>query len=318
MTAGCRPVEWWTAGVCGLVAITACGSKGTPPLAVRNALADSADQVLYHTKSVLTDNGVMKAEIHSDTAYLFDDNTRIEMRIVETIFFTATGAKNATLNSREGTYNTRSNNMEARGNVVVVSEDGRVLKTQELRYSQNRSEITSDSAFVLNDSTQVMNGIGFVSDPSMNNVRCLKACSGSAGMVTLPGAPGDTARVAPPPHRATPAARTGGALPPSAGLGTPGTPGGATITQPITQPTSPGASGPPPPHNGGAIGVNPTAAGSSGRPAATSPAPAAAPPASAPPASSTPATPDTLHHKAPAAPATPPSGGATATGQGPP
>jgi LPS export ABC transporter protein LptC len=262
------------------VAISACGSKGTPPLAVRNALADSADQVLYHTKSVLTDNGVMKAEIHSDTAYLFDDNTRIEMRIVETIFFTSTGAKNATLTSREGTYNTRSNNMEARGNVVVVSEDGRVLKTQELRYSQNRNEVMSDSAFALNDSTQAMTGVGFVSDPSMNNVRCLKACSGSAGMVTLPGAPGDTARVAPPPHHATPAARTG-ALPPSAGLGQPGTPSGATVIQP----TPPRAAGPPPPpHNGGAIGVNPT---------------------------------DTLHHKAPSAAATPPSG-ATAAGQGPP
>ncbi len=179
--------------------LLAAGCRGAkePPVAAHNALADSADQVLYHTKSVLTDAGVMKAEVYGDTAYVFDDNTRVEMRVVRTEFFTATGARNAVLTSRAGTYNTRTNNMEARGNVVVVSEDGRRLETPVLRYDQVRNEISSDSAFTLTDPARQMTGIGFISDPDMNNVRCLKACSGSAGMVTLPGGPGDTARVTP-------------------------------------------------------------------------------------------------------------------------
>lgn len=281
-----QPLLWWVTGICALGMLAGCQHGTTPPLAVRNALADSADQVLYHTKSVLTDNGVMKAEVYADTGYLFDDNTRVEMRVVKTVFFTATGARNAVLTSREGTYNTRSDNMEARGDVVVVSEDGRRLTTPELRYGQTRNEIMSDSSFVLTDSTQKMTGVGFVSDPNMNNVRCLKACAGSAGMVTLPGAPGDTTRVAPPVHRPTPA------LPPSAGI--------------------PGAAAPSP--------VPPPAAGRTTAPGVSSTAPTIAPsgapsagakPTATPPASPAPvAAPDSSSSKT-AAPRLPPSGHGT-------
>jgi LPS export ABC transporter protein LptC len=216
----------------GLVVAGACTSRGKQPsLAVRNALADSADQVLYHTKSVLTDAGVMKAEVYADTAYVFDDNTRVEMRVVRTIFYTATGAKNAVLTSLQGTYNTRTNNMEAHGNVVVVSEDGRRLTTPVLKYAQGRSEISSDSAFTLTDPSRQMTGIGFVSDPNMNNMRCLKACSGYAGPVSLPngqdtahganapssGAPSSGA--APAPRVPSSGAPSGGAAAPGAGAG---------------------------------------------------------------------------------------------------
>jgi LPS export ABC transporter protein LptC len=156
-------------------------------------MADSADQVMFHAKSVLTDRGVMKAELYADTGYFFDDNTRIEMRVLTTDFFTATGARNAVLTSREGTYNSRTGNMEARGSVVVVTEDKRTLTTSVLRYAQARDEITSDSPFVLIDSARrQMTGVGFVSDPNMNRMRCLRACAATAGVVNLPGTGSDT------------------------------------------------------------------------------------------------------------------------------
>jgi LPS export ABC transporter protein LptC len=247
----------------GIVLTLGCSSGKQPPVAVKNPLADSADQVLFHTKSVITDNGVMKAEVYGDTAYVFDDNTRVEMRVVRTVFFTVTGAKNAVLTSREGTYNTRTNNMEARGDVVVISEDGRRLTTPILKYSQARNEISSDTSFTLTtDSTHHMIGIGFTSDPDMNNMVCLRACSGSAGTVTLPGGASDTARpgtpVRPPGSAARPVPSSG--MPPSAGGGVATAPGAAaraaahgraTGTLPpgmpgaVTAPGAPGAASPP-------------------------------------------------------------------------
>ena len=216
------------AGALLLALSVACSSGKEPPVAVKNPLADSADQILFHTKSVLTDGGVMKAEVYGDTAYVFDDNTRVEMRGVRTVFFTVTGVKNAVLTSLQGTYNTRTNNMEARGNVVVVSEDGRHLTTPVLRYSQARNEISSDTSWRLTDTTaRQMTGIGFTSDPDMNNMRCFKACSGYAGAVTLPGGPGDTARagapVRPPSGASRPPPSSG--APPSAGGGAATAPG---------------------------------------------------------------------------------------------
>lgn len=170
-----------------LVALSAaCRKAQEPATAPTSPMADSADQVMFGARAILTNRGLMRAELFGDTAYFFDDNTRIEMRTVKTNFFTAEGAQNAVLTSKEGTYRTQGS-MEARGDVVVVSTDGRRLTTSQLRFDQMRNEISSDSAFVLTEPGRRVAGIGFVSDPNMNNVRILKTTSGTTGRVTIPG-----------------------------------------------------------------------------------------------------------------------------------
>jgi hypothetical protein len=77
--------------------------------------------------------------------------------------------------------------MIARGTVVVTTEEGRRLTTPELKYDQGMNEISSDSAFVLTEPGRRLEGVGFRSDPNMQNVRILKTKSGSTGVVTLPG-----------------------------------------------------------------------------------------------------------------------------------
>ena len=161
------------------LAITACDDSRQPPVVPTSAMVDSADQVLFKARSLLTDRGLLRAELLADTGFFFDDNTRMELRKVHVTFFTTTGQKNAVLDSREGTYQTRTGRMEARGNVVVVSVDGRRLTSQQLMFDQVKNQISSDSAFVLTEPGRVLRGIGFVSDPDMTNVRVLKGASGT-------------------------------------------------------------------------------------------------------------------------------------------
>ena len=165
----------------------ACTEKTAPPVARKSALADSADQVMYGAHFNLTDKGLARAELLSDTAFFFDDNTRIELRQVETTFYTASGARDAYLTSNRGTYNNRSGLMIAKGNVVVITEEGRRLTTPELKFDQAMNEIASDSAFILTEPGRRLEGIGFRSDPNMQNVQILKTKSGNTGTVTLPG-----------------------------------------------------------------------------------------------------------------------------------
>ena len=187
---------------CILVVIgsVACSSKKQPPVAAHSPLADSADQVMYGARFNLTDKGLQRAQLESDTAYFFEDNTRIELEKVHTTFFTATGAKNAVLTSQRGTFNSRTNNMVARKNVVVVSEDGRRLTTPELNYNQQKNEISSDSAFVMTEPNRRLEGIGFRSDPDMKNIKILKGVGGFAKGVATQAAP------TPAPASTTPAA----------------------------------------------------------------------------------------------------------------
>ncbi|MFN2635861.1 MAG: LPS export ABC transporter periplasmic protein LptC [Gemmatimonadaceae bacterium] len=169
----------------------ACSSKKQPPVATHSPLADSADQVMYGARFNLTDKGLERAQLEADTAYFFEDNTRIELEKVHTTFYTPTGAKDAVLTSQRGTYNSRSSNMVARRNVVVVSEDGRRLTTEELTYNQQANQISSDSAFVMTEPNRRLEGVGFRSDPNMKNITILKGASGVArGMTTqAPTAP---------------------------------------------------------------------------------------------------------------------------------
>ena len=173
------------AGTAVCLTLGACKKVTEPPAVAANPRADSADQVMYGARAILTDKGLMRAELYGDTAYFFDDNTRIELQVVKTTFFTSQGAKSAVLTSKEGTYRTQGS-MEARGNVIVVSEDGRRLTTPQLRYDQQRDEISSDSSFVLTEPGRRVEGIGFVSDPNMKNIRIQKTTSGSTGRVTIP------------------------------------------------------------------------------------------------------------------------------------
>ncbi len=165
-----------------LVAVSACNnSKTRPPTGAHSALADSADQVMFTARFNLTDHGLMRAQLQAERAYFFDESTRAELETVSTTFFSAGGEKEALLTAKRGSYNSRGGSMVARGDVVVISETGRRLTTQELRYDPALNEVASDSAFVLTEPGRKLQGVGFRADPNMNNVRVLKGARGSAG-----------------------------------------------------------------------------------------------------------------------------------------
>ncbi|MDX2183049.1 MAG: LPS export ABC transporter periplasmic protein LptC [Gemmatimonadaceae bacterium] len=188
MAPAVRRASWpRAAALVAAAALAACQSDKVSPMAVRGTMADSADQVMFGVRTLVTADGVMQAELFADTAYVFDDNTRYELRGVKTFFHTALGQRNTELTSRAGTYDTRRGTMEARENVLVVSVDGRRLRTEQLTYMQSRNEIGSDSAFVMTEpSGRRLEGVGFNSDPDMRNVRVLKAARGTAGVVEDP------------------------------------------------------------------------------------------------------------------------------------
>ncbi len=158
-----------------------CNNSKTQPPSKGSALADSADQVMYTARFNLTDHGLMRAQLQAERAYFFDENTRAELETVSTTFFSAGGEKEALLTAKRGSYLSRGGSMVARGNVVVISETGRRLTTQELRYDPGVNEVQSDSAFVLTEPGRRLEGVGFRADPNMNNVRVLKGARGSAG-----------------------------------------------------------------------------------------------------------------------------------------
>jgi LPS export ABC transporter protein LptC len=172
--------------VATLLLLVACRDSQSPPIAQQSLLPDSAEQMYFGVNLVLTDNGVRRAEVRSDTALAYDDNTRYELFRVTTRFYTTEGEQNAVLTSDQGTHLLRTGAMEARGHVVVVGSDGRTLESPHLKFDPARNEITSDSAFTMTEGERVTRGIGFVSNPEMTNMRILRGAQMSGTEVRIP------------------------------------------------------------------------------------------------------------------------------------
>jgi LPS export ABC transporter protein LptC len=165
-------------------AMLACDSGIKPTATI--AATDSADQVLYGMTHYVTDGGVMRARVRADTAYLFNPVQTAELRNVHITFYDPHGAETSTLTSREGTYHWRSGDMEARGNVVVVRKtDGATLRTDVMRYSQAKNQVSSDHPFVFDEPNRHIEGEGFTSDPDFKVVTAIRP-SGTGGKFTLP------------------------------------------------------------------------------------------------------------------------------------
>ena len=141
---------------------------------------------MLNVRSLLTNEGIQRGEMFADSAYIFDDNTRFELRKVRTTFNTSTGVKDGAMRADRGRYNLREQVLEGYGNVVITTTDGKRLTSPHVRYSQSNNEVSSDSAFTMVEPGRTLSGIGFRSDPQLNNVVVLKGSRGR-GSFTLPG-----------------------------------------------------------------------------------------------------------------------------------
>ena len=176
----------WLASAAVVVAL-ACKRQGsTPPVKRGISLADSAEQVMLGVRMLLTDRGVQRGELFADTAYVFDDQTRFELRKVRATFNTSTGTKDGVLSADRGLYNQREARLEGYGHVVIVTTEGKRLTAPQMKYLQMANEVSSDSAFTLVEPGRNVSGIGFKADPQLTRIQILRNV-GAQGSFTLPG-----------------------------------------------------------------------------------------------------------------------------------
>ena len=160
-------------------------SNGAKPTATITA-ADTADQVLIDMKHYVTNDGVVRARVHADTAFFYQNTQAVEMRTVQITFYDTDGHETSTMTAKEGTYHWATGDMEGRGNVVVVgSGDGRTLKSEVMRYKQATNQVSSDQPFVFDGPGRHAKGKGFTSDPEFKNVTAQKL-TGTGGHLVLP------------------------------------------------------------------------------------------------------------------------------------
>ena len=176
-------IRWCVVTTCAAApfAAAACDGPGDPPVAL--IAADSADQVLYNLVHYITIDGVRRVKLEADTAFFYQRAQSAEMFGVTVEFYSPDGEHTSTITSIEGTYDWRTQNMEARGDVVAVTPDDRRLTTDTLQYDRQQNEISGPSPFVFDAQDRHLEGDSFVSDPEFKRVQAVRPRRGRLGEV---------------------------------------------------------------------------------------------------------------------------------------
>lgn len=159
-------------GLC-ITMLSACSDPERPPTS--SVLPDSVDQAAYGFVRYITADGIVRARLEADSAYHYPSRESYELFNLRIEFRTAQGEIRSTLTSRAGTYNWRTQDMEARDSVRAVTPDGRVLTTCSIAYDQGRDEITGPCAFVYEAPNERATGESFTADPDFRNVTATQA-----------------------------------------------------------------------------------------------------------------------------------------------
>lgn len=158
----------------------ACDRGQPPPTA--ESVRDTADQVLWEVTMDLTIDGVRRIQVRADTVYNYQASQLAELVGLHVEFYRPNGELQSTVTADEGTYEYRTEDMEARGNVVAVTPDGRRLTTETLRFSRASGEITGPEPFVYDGpGGQHLEGDAFRADPEFTDVRAERPGEGRAG-----------------------------------------------------------------------------------------------------------------------------------------
>ena len=188
------PGTWSLAGrlcVCApvsLAALAACGGKPKVDVVAQvEAAADTADQLMIGLTQYITESGIRKAYLEADTAFLYENAGRADLKKVKVTFFGPAGDTSSVVTGKVGFYDWRTGKMETREDVVVVLSNGGRLTTSVLRYDQAKNEVSTDQHYVyVAPPNQDMTGEGFTTDPALSQFRTQRP-RGKAGAITLPG-----------------------------------------------------------------------------------------------------------------------------------
>jgi LPS export ABC transporter protein LptC len=84
-------------------------------------------------------------------------------------FYNSRGDCTSVLTAESGMMYDLRNDFEAMGNVVVISKDGRTLRTEKLRWDENEQKILTDEFVTITTAEgDTLTGQGFESDQSLN------------------------------------------------------------------------------------------------------------------------------------------------------
>lgn len=155
--------------------ILGCEEKVKPSIASVNTAHELPSQESWNAVITFTDSGSVSGILragyiasYADKKYtLLDSNITVD-------FYDEFGKHTSVLTARKGKVDDVTHNLQAEGNVVVVSDSGTTLKTEILFWDNKTQKVYSPAYVEITSPTEQLQGHGFESDRALQHYKVLR------------------------------------------------------------------------------------------------------------------------------------------------
>lgn len=158
---GMRLAAW-----AGLFVLAGCGEREVPSQLAPSEAPDQEVRGFTLTESV---GSALRWRLTARSAATYRNRGVIVAQVVAIDFFDAGGKPYSHLTADQGEIRPATNDMSARGHVSIVTATGTRVETPSLRFLNRQQKIVSDDRVVVRRGGDVLSGVGFESDPSLDH-----------------------------------------------------------------------------------------------------------------------------------------------------
>ena len=155
--------------------LSGCEEKLKPAISSSRLGQNIPTQESWNAMITFTDSGRTTAILRAGHISIFSDQqlTLLDSNVVVD-FFDENGNHSSILTAKRGRVDDATHNLEARENVIVTSDSGTVLKSEELYWLNAAQKIHTPAFVTITSATEEIRGYGLESDQSLTHYTIVK------------------------------------------------------------------------------------------------------------------------------------------------
>ena len=155
------------------IMLSSCENKFVPPKTDLNS-DDIPEQESWNSSVSFSDSGKVKAILRAGHIMAFNKKGYTTIDSGAKVDFYRDKVIVSTLTSRRGKILEPSKNIEIYDSVVVINNEGSILKTQKLFWDNKTQMVSTEEYVKIKTPKEEVEGIGFISDQNLKNYTIFK------------------------------------------------------------------------------------------------------------------------------------------------
>ncbi len=155
------------------IVLSSCENKFVPPKTDLNS-EDIPEQESWSSSVAFSDSGKIKAILRAGHIMAFSKKGYTSIDSGAKVDFYRDKVIVSTLTSRRGKILEPSKNIEIYDSVVVINNEGSILKTQKLFWDNQTQKVSTEEYVKIKTPKEEVEGIGFISDQNLKNYTIFK------------------------------------------------------------------------------------------------------------------------------------------------